>query len=156
MPKETLVELVSNLLSVLGISATSVRASEGPRTVIAVESPDSALLIGANGEHLQALNSVARRLVEARHGTEAANFLIDANRYHESKLEVLRENAQLLAQRARLFKHDVEMSPMSSYERLVVHELFSNDPEIETTSEGEGKMRHIVLKYKTQALGGEL
>jgi len=47
-------------------------------------------------------------------------------------METLRENAKLLAQRARLFKHDVELSPMSSYERLVVHELFAEDAEIET------------------------
>jgi predicted RNA-binding protein Jag len=40
------------------------------------------------------------------------------------------------------------MPPMSSYERLVVHELFAEDPEIETRSEGEGKTRHIILAYK--------
>ena len=56
---------------------------------------------------------------------------------------------RLLAQRARLFKHDVEMGPMSAYERLVVHELFADDPEIKTESQGEGKFRHIVLKHKT-------
>jgi spoIIIJ-associated protein len=62
---------------------------------------------------------------------------------------VVRQNARPLAQRARLFKHDVEMAPMSAYERLVVHELFSEDPEIKTESAGEGKFRHIVLKYKS-------
>jgi spoIIIJ-associated protein len=55
----------------------------------------------------------------------------------------------MLAQRARLFKHDVEMSPMNPYERLVVHELFAEDPEIVTESAGEGKFRHIVLKYRS-------
>ena len=60
--------------------------------------------------------------------------------------------ARMLAQRARLFKHDVEMEPKSAYERLVIHELFSNDPEIKTESAGEGKFRHIVLKYKDAAL----
>jgi len=42
--------------------------------------------------------------VEAKFGEEAANFLLDINRYHENRLETLRENAKLLAQRARLFK----------------------------------------------------
>jgi len=32
---------------------------------------------------IQALNVVARRLVEAKFGEEAANFLIDINRYNE-------------------------------------------------------------------------
>ena len=64
-------------------------------------------------------------------------------------MERVRANARMLAQRARLFKRDVEMSPMNPYERLVVHELFAEDPEIQTLSEGEGKFRHIVLKYRS-------
>ena len=34
---------------------------------------------------------------------------------------------------------------------LVVHELFAEDPEIRTESAGEGKFRHIVLKYRDSA-----
>jgi len=64
----------------------------------------------------------------------------------------VRQNARMLAQRARLFKHDVELAPQSAYERLVVHELFAEDPEIKTESAGEGKFRHIVLKYKDSGL----
>jgi spoIIIJ-associated protein len=116
--------------------------------VVAVSTPDSKELIGPNGEHLRSLNTIARRMIEQKHGEEAANFLIDINGYHEEKMELVRQNARMLAQRARLFKHEVELSPMSPYERLVVHELFADDPEIKTESRGEGKFRHIVLKYK--------
>ena len=116
--------------------------------MVAVTSADSARLIGPSGEHLRALNMVARRLVEAKHGEETANFLIDVNGHHEGQLEKVRQSARMLAQRARLFKHDVELEPMSSYERLVIHELFADDAEIKTESAGEGKFRHIVLKYK--------
>jgi spoIIIJ-associated protein len=151
MDPAALQHLIEDLLGTLGLSFTSVSVSAGPRVVAAVSSSESKDLIGPHGEHLQALNTVARRLVEVRHGEAAANFLIDVNGYHESRLQTLRENAKLLAQRARLFKHDVEMSPMSAYERLVIHELFAEDPEIETHSQGEGKMRHIVLKYKTKS-----
>ena len=146
-------ELVAQLLHTLGIEA-QIGVSEGPRKVIALSSDDSKLLIGPHGEHLSALNALALKLVEMKHGEEAANFLIDVNGYHEAQLETLRESARLLAQRARLFKHDVEMSPMSSYERLVIHELFSADPEIKTESAGEGKTRHIVLKYKSSESSG--
>jgi spoIIIJ-associated protein len=142
---------VSKLLSLLDIEAT-VEIKTGHRTVVAVTSQDSARLIGERGEHLRALNTVARRLVEAKDGEDAANFLIDVNGYHEKEMEKVRQNARMMAQRARLFKHDVEMNPMSPYERLVVHELFAEDPEIKTESAGEGKFRHIVLKYKDSGL----
>lgn len=141
-------QFVSNLLSLLDVQVDGVEVSTGHRTLVAVSSPDSSRLIGPNGDHLRALNSVARRVVESKHGEEAASFLIDVNGFHEAQMERVRDNARLLAQRARLFKHDVEMGPMSAYERLVVHELFAEDPEITTESQGEGKFRHIVLKHK--------
>lgn len=148
MTPEALTEFVTKLLELLDVSVERIEVSAGARRVVAVVSPDSKRLIGPHGEHLRALNTLAKRLAEHRWGEEAANFLIDVNGYHEAQLEEVRQNARMLAQRARLFKHDVEMPPCSPYERLVVHELFAEDPEIETVSEGEGKFRHIVLKYR--------
>ncbi len=140
------------LVERLGCAVESVEVSAGHRTVVKVSSPDSARLIGPQGEHLRALNSVARRMVEHTHGEDAASFFIDINGFREAELEGVRQNARMLAQRARLFKHDVELPPQSAYERLVVHELFAEDPEIATESAGEGKFRHIVLKYKASSL----
>jgi spoIIIJ-associated protein len=147
MDSEALKDFVAALLGTLDVSFESITVTSGHRTVVAVASPESARLIGPNGEHLRALTMLARRLVEAKHGEEAATFLIDVNGHQEALLEGVRQQARMLAQRARLFKHDVELAPMSPYERLVVHELFAEDPEIKTESAGEGKFRHIVLKY---------
>jgi spoIIIJ-associated protein len=152
MDASVLKDTILSLLTSLGTPPEEISVTSGHRTVVAVSSKDSKDLIGPGGEHLRALNAIARRMIETRHGEEAASFLIDVNGYYEEKMETVRQNARLLAQRARLFKHDVEMSPMSPYERLVVHELFSDDPEIKTESEGQGKFRHIVLKYKTKIL----
>ncbi len=149
MQATSLSEFVSELLTKLGFEGHTVAVREGQRTVVAVSSSDGDRLIGPEGEHLRALNSIARRMVEHQHGEDAASFLVDVNDHHEHKLEGVRSNARTLAQRVRLFKHDVDMPPLSPYERLVVHELFAEDPEIKTESAGEGKFRHIVLKYQS-------
>lgn len=149
MDPQLLQDLTATLISKLGAEADAIAISTGHRTIISISSTrHSKILIGPHGEHLRAINAVLRRLVEQTHGEEAANFLVDVNGYHEERMEQVRSGARMLAQRARLFKHDVEMSPMNPYERLVVHELFAEDPEIQTESQGEGKFRHIVLKYK--------
>jgi len=161
MPSDIIKSTVEGLLNALGAKIDAITVSSDARTVVAIDSPDSAILVGPNGENLQALNTLARRLVEKAVDigsqdriqtsdvhSPAPNFLIDINGYHEARLEELRAAARLLAERARLFKHEVELPPASSYERLVVHELFADDPEIETVSEGEGKFRHIILRYK--------
>ncbi len=156
MDAEALKKIISDLFAAMGVEATSISLGEGARRVVAVTSPDSQRLIGPNGETLRALNMIARRLIESKHGEEAANFLIDVNGYQESQLEVVRQNARVLAQRARLFKHDVELAPMNPYERLVIHELFAEDPDIKTESAGEGKFRHIILKYRSGSVTGSI
>ncbi len=148
MDSDALKKLIQDLLAPLGVAIDSLEVQGTHRTVVAVTSPESARLIGQGGETLRAINTIAKRLAEAKYGDGATGFIVDVNGYQEAQLESVRNNARQLAQRARLFKHDVELGPMSPYERLVVHELFAEDPEIGTESAGEGKFRHIVLKYK--------
>ncbi len=145
--REALKKIIADFFAAMGVEVTELKVSDNVRCVVEVTSPESQRLIGPRGEHLRALNMIARRLVEAKHGEDTASFLIDINGFQESQLETVRQNARILAQRARLFKHDVELEPMNPYERLVVHELFAEDPDIKTESAGEGKFRHIVLKY---------
>lgn len=151
MESASLKSLVADTLKLLGYEAESIEVTTGHRTRVAITSPDSKILIGPHGDHLRAINTIVKRVVEHSHGEQAANFLIDINNYHEAQMERIRQNARMLAQRARLFKHDVELPPQSAYERLVVHELFAEDPEIKTESAGEGKFRHVVLKYRSTA-----
>lgn len=148
MSPELLKNTVALFLDKLGVVVEDISITTNQRTIVAVTIKEAELVIGPRGEHLRAINTVVRRLVEQQPGVEAATFLIDINNYHEDQMEAVRQNARMLAQRARLFKHDVEMEPMNPYERLVVHELFAEDPQIQTVSEGEGKFRHIVLKIK--------
>ena len=145
MSGDDLKDLVAKIIDILGLATDTIEVSVGRRTIVAITSVDTALL-GPSGEHLRALNTIVRRLVEQKYGEEASNFLIDVNGHHEAQMEVVRTTARMFAQRARLFKREVEMDPMSAYERLIVHELFAEDSQIETRSEGEGKFRHIVLK----------
>lgn len=145
MSGDDLKDLVAKIIDMLGLTVDTIEVSVGHRTIVAITSVDTTLLDPA-GEHLRALNTIVRRLVEQKYGEEASNFLIDVNGHHEAQMEVVRTTARMFAQRARLFKREVEMDPMSAYERLIVHELFAEDSQIETRSEGEGKFRHIVLK----------
>ena len=78
---------------------------------------------------------------------EPFHFVIDVNGYHLKHIKELEGQAKMLAERARTFQHDVEMSPMSGYDRLIVHVSLHDLPGIATESEGEGKLRHVVIKY---------
>src|SRR3990167_2911908 len=79
---------------------------------------------------------------------EKLQFFIDINDYQKKRIDDIRTKAHMLAERARYFKSSVEMDPMSSYERMIVHAEFTDSPDITTESSGYGKDRHLVLKYR--------
>ena len=78
---------------------------------------------------------------------EQTSFVVDVNNYQGKKTEELKSKAAMLAERARYFKSDVEMSPATAYERMIIHSIFSNTKDIKTESMGEGKNRRVVIKY---------
>ena len=148
MQTATLEATARKLLEAVGAEIESLDLVGSERPTLKAQVRDSHLVIGPNGEHLRAINHVLKRLLEKETGEEPhVAYLLDANGFFEKKNEAVRANARMLGERARLFKHDVEMSPVSAYERMLIHELFANDPQIKTESQGEGKFRHVVLKY---------
>ena len=144
---EKITDEITNFLRRLNIIPDSIDIKEHKlHPIFSIRTKDSALLIGNQGETLRALNYIIKKIVEQGE-LKDTRFLIDVNGYQERKLGELEKQAELLADRTRAFKHDVELNPMSAYERMVVHALFTHDPHIETSSTGEGRFRRVVLSY---------
>ena len=53
----------------------------------------------------------------------------------------------MMAERARYFKNDIEIDPMPSYERRIIHMFLEGANDIKTESEGYGPTRRVVIKY---------
>lgn len=139
---------IRSLLDTLGVEYETVtHAAQGGSTLFTVSSKDSAMLIGTNGETLQAINHLVKKILEPKMGREQ-HFTIDVNGYQSKKIKSLEDQARVVAERARTFRYDIEMSPMSSYERMIVHSALKGMPDIDTTSTGEGALRRIVVRYK--------
>lgn len=114
---------------------------------ILIKTKDSGVLIGNNGESLRAFNHIIKRIIERKFPENNTRFLLDINGYYDQRISILKNKAFMLAERAKTFKSDIDMSPINAYERMMVHSMFVNDDEIKTESEGIGKTRHIVFKY---------
>jgi spoIIIJ-associated protein len=145
-------KILESLLDSMGVRGRRIEVVAGdPHTFLNVITPESGMLIGVQGETLRTINYIVKKIVEhrleRREWQENHPFLIDVNSYHRKRIGGLREQARILAERARAFKSDVAMNPLNAYERMIVHAVFSDDPEIRTESAGTGKTRHIVFKY---------
>jgi spoIIIJ-associated protein len=142
-------KLIEDLLNNLGIKYDSVEETEDADTkkkIYVIKSPESGLLIGDRGDTFQALSHLIRRIA-SKDMEGMADFAIDVNDYRSSMIDKLKMKAGVLANRARDMKANIEMEPMSSYERLIIHGALSDQPNIKTESVGEGRDRRVVIKY---------
>jgi len=140
--------IISDILEHLGVQIENIDIHESEiNPIFAIETNESAKLIGNRGETLQALSHIVKRTVEHTYPHEEYRFSIDVNGYQQKRIDELKQKAKMLAERARTFRHDVELPPMNAYERMVIHSVISEDEELSTLSEGEGKYRRVVIKY---------
>ena len=143
--------ITKELLNALGASYTGVEESTiAGQVVYTILTDDAQKLIGPRGETLRALDFLVKRIAEQR-GAERAHFVVDVNGYQVKQIKDIETRAKMMAERAKSFEYDVEMPPMSAYERLIVHATLSEMPGITTESHGEGRDRRVVIKYSAAA-----
>lgn len=73
-------------------------------------------------------------------------FIIDINYYRKERERLISDLARAAAKKATITKSDVELPPMNSYERMLVHTEITLHPELTTESTGDGKDRRVVIK----------
>ncbi len=112
-----------------------------------VESPESNLLIGKDGETLQSINFIIKRFLDKKYTDNAPQILIDTANFQKAKIDKIKTIAHMMSERARFFKSKIELDPMNSFERRIVHEYVSKHADLASDSEGLGKERHVVISF---------
>jgi spoIIIJ-associated protein len=143
-PAERVRVLLQKIVDDLGLEA-SVAVEEGDEEIHAdIEGEDVGLLIGRHGQTIDAIQLIAYQAA-FRGRQERKRVSVDAAGYRRRQGESLRRRADMAAEDAVQHKEAVEMDPMSSTERRVVHEHLRERPEIETYSEGDEPNRYVVV-----------
>jgi spoIIIJ-associated protein len=138
-------ELLERTLSALGVTAT-IGVVEADESVTAtVSGHDLGVLIGRHGQMIDALQYLANAMAHRAVGDERRRIVIDAAGYRERRAATLEALARRSAEQASATGRRVELEPMSSVERRLVHEALKDDPEVETESEGTEPHRYVVV-----------
>lgn len=150
MDTNTIRTTLENMLKLFGVEGTiDVSFDETINmTVFAMDVNEPNALIGHGGEHLAALSHIMKKIADAKKTDDKNSFIVDINGYQLKRIQHIKDKTVILAQRAKYFKSNVEMEPMTPYERMIAHSILSADSEIETQSHGFGKQRRIVIQYK--------
>jgi len=103
-------------------------------------------IIGHRGETLDALQYLMNQIVNKENSYEEyTRVSVDADFYRERRIRTLISLANKLSHQAFNTKKEVELEPMNSYERRIIHSALQDSEEATTRSEGEGKFRHIIV-----------
>lgn len=149
MDKDKIKAIIEDIFHHTGCTIESLEFSdERDMLWCIINTPDSHLIIGREGETLRSLNHIISKILE-KDLSEAnnLNLIIDVNGYQRKKYENLKNIAHMMAERARYFKSSVEVDPMPANERRIIHMFLENTPNIKTESTGFGDDRRVVIKY---------
>lgn len=141
-------ELAKTLLEKLDVAAEiKVSSDEEGAILVDFEGEDLGILIGYHGEQLLAIQLFLELALYKELG-EWTRVSVDVGGYREEKVVRLEEMAMRAVEKARFLQKPVPLSPMSSYERRIVHTKVSQIEGVLSESEGEGWERHVVVKPK--------
>jgi spoIIIJ-associated protein len=145
-PLETEAEIAADyleeLLDIADLDGDIDTYIEGDRAHVSIVS-DSEVLVGANGEVLDALQELARLAVMSETGSRS-RLMLDVAGYRERRREQLMRLAAEAVSQAQNTNAQVPLAPMNPFERKIVHDAVVAAG-LTSASEGEEPKRHVVV-----------
>ena len=141
-PKELLDTMLGYLGFVVQIEETK---NEGGNLTLQIYTEESRRLIGRDGETLEAIQFLLNRLLQAK-DKDAEKVIVDCEHYRSMREDRVVQRVRELADRVRITGRSLQLEPMNSYERRLVHNAFKDDPDVATWSPSDSaRIKQITL-----------
>lgn len=140
-------EYLTNLTKDMGLDVSFESKIREKQITIKMYSDNNSILIGKNGQTLQALTTVLKQVV-FNEINKYPYLILDVENYKEKQVKYLERLAKNIARDVARTKVEVALENMNSYERRVIHNILSESKTVYTISEGEEPNRHVVVKPK--------
>lgn len=140
------VDYLKNILNGMGIDVNIEVSTKNKVTTIKMYSSKNEVIIGRNGQNLDALTTIVRQFIK-NITPNGPRIILDVEDYKDRQLKRIERLAKNIAREVVKTKVDVEMDNMNSYERRAVHNALTNFKGVKTESVGEEPNRHVVIMY---------
>ncbi|KJY50910.1 hypothetical protein H3V02_01315 [Bifidobacterium sp. W8106] len=117
--------------------------------IVADDDTDIRHLIGKDGEVVDALQQLTRLAVQQKIG-ERSHLIVDVDGFLRRKREHLREQALDVIDEVRESGEPVNMKPMNSFERKIVHDMVREEG-LKSRSHGEEPHRYVTVYLKAKS-----
>jgi spoIIIJ-associated protein len=126
-----------------------VRNGRAMVQIVADDNSDIKSLTGKNGEVVEALQRLTRLAVQEKTG-ERSHLILDVDGYLKHKREGLHAQAMNAVEEARETGEPVDLAPMNSFERKIVHDVV-RDEGLKSRSHGEEPHRYVTVYVRSKA-----
>ena len=133
-------------IATFGITATTKTTLKEDIINIALDTDHNSILIGKNGQTLQAMNELVRLATSSKF-KKRYRILLDINEYKDGKYDKLISIAKRTAKEVQRSHQDATLDAMPADERRVIHNALTGMPHIKTESIGDGRHRAIMIRY---------
>src|ERR1035437_3055568 len=139
-------ELLDTILGFLGfVVQIADMQNESGTLVLQIYTEESARLIGRDGETLEAIQFLLNRLIQSK-DKDAPKVMVDCEHYRSMREDKIVQRVRELAERVRITGRSLQLEPMNSYERRIVHNAFKDDPDVATWSpDDSARIKQITL-----------
>ncbi|MCC6618243.1 MAG: Jag N-terminal domain-containing protein [Chloroflexi bacterium] len=137
-------EVLTEMISLMGIEATVEVATGGDTARLNVAGDDLGRLIGRRGEQLASLQHIVNLIVGRRAG-QHHRIAVDVENYRGRREEQLRDVADRAAKRVLQTGKIIQLEAMPAMERRIVHMALLENPKVRTQSVGVEPNRRIVV-----------
>jgi spoIIIJ-associated protein len=145
---DAVADFVEDLLSRMGVDGIAEPVEEHGRMyvdVVDAPEPDLALLIGRQGQTLDAIQELSRQIVSRQVG-QRIRVIVDVQDYRKRRDRELTEHARAVAEDVAAEGGERELEPMNALERKLVHDAVADVEGVETLSRGEEPDRFVVIR----------
>lgn len=149
--EEKVSEILENILGLLGLEGSFDVEEREEAIFVSIETNEPGKIIGKNGETLSALQLILNLAAARQAGeTPSKRIVVDISNWKKSKEEDLAHRARTWAQKVLQTNESIELEPMPSWQRRIIHMTIENTPGVKSESTGEGEDRHLIIQPDKQ------
>jgi spoIIIJ-associated protein len=142
-------EILENILSLLSLEGSFEVEEKEEGIFVFIETEDAGKLIGHQGETLSSLqlivNLILSKQLQSEDQEPSKRVIIDVSGWKQSKEEEIAHRARGWAQKVLDTSSSMELDPMPSWQRRIVHMTVQGTPGVKSESVGVGLDRHLVI-----------
>ncbi|MBN2585540.1 hypothetical protein JXA59_02740 [Patescibacteria group bacterium] len=139
-------QVIAGMFAKWPIKVEVEASPEDDFVMVDLKTNNDALFIQPKADPLLALQHLVRLMVRQKFPETSVHLTVNIGDFHQRQRDALTKVAEDAIKQAKQSGAPIYLSPMSSFERRIVHMVVAADADVSSESSGVGAGRRVVVK----------